>query len=64
MSSTKEREVQKGKIPIKHCNAQKWATAKKFSNNWITVTCVLQRIHDLQISQKEMVVKEKGTYWA
>ncbi len=32
---------------------------KQFSNKWITFTCVLRKIDDWQISQKEMVVKEK-----
>jgi hypothetical protein len=40
----KGKGIQKGKIPIKHCNAQKWAIIKKFSNKWIT--SVLQRIDD------------------
>jgi hypothetical protein len=47
VSSTREREIQKRKTPIEHCNAQKWAIAKKIKiNKWITFAHVLQRIND------------------
>ncbi len=60
VSSTKKREIQKGKTPTEHCNAQKWDCKKKFFNEWIIFAHFLQRIDDGQISQNAMVVKKKG----